>query len=108
MWCTNTLPSIQVLARVVCLAQYTLTTLERAITHPNQIIKPSTIFKTSKEGYHLVVQLKPDMISNSMAQEFPSPFCEFTKPFFKLPLAGQDLRKEALDKLRVSLFKKIF
>lgn len=104
VWTSNLRPNVNVLARVTILARQALAIIEPAIASTTeQFIKPSKLFTASHQGYDLVIQLKPELVANSLGVEFASPFKSFFKPNFRLPLAGADFLNNAIEKLRVSL-----
>ncbi|XP_037956173.1 nucleolar protein 6 isoform X2 [Teleopsis dalmanni] len=101
LWSTSTKPNANVLARVTILARQALAIIESSLLSIDEIfIKPSKLFTASNQGYNLIIQLKPDMVPNTMATDFGSPFTAMGKPNWRLPLADTNFVKAAVQKLR--------
>ncbi|XP_055850097.1 nucleolar protein 6 [Episyrphus balteatus] len=93
-------PIIPVLARVKLLAKHALNLIEPIILTPSWVIKPHKLFTASKEGYDMLIRLKPDFVPNCMANEYPSGFSEWTLPNFRQFPSGQNFLKFAITDLR--------
>ena len=108
LWTTPQLPNVNVLARVTILARQALSIVEPSVLscESDSFVKPSKLFKPSNVGYDLVIQLKPDMIHNTLAFDFGSSFAALTKPNWRLPQADSNFVQQALSKLRVSILNK--
>ncbi|KAL9872396.1 nucleolar protein 6 Mat89Ba isoform 2-T2 [Glossina fuscipes fuscipes] len=100
IWSSADQPNPFVLARVTLLARQCLEYLERSLISPAQFIKPSRLFTPSSEGYHLIIQIKPDNVANTLAHDFGSAFVEYSKPNWRLSLAGTNFLKTAVEQLR--------
>uniref|UniRef100_A0A1A9W458 Nucleolar protein 6 n=1 Tax=Glossina brevipalpis TaxID=37001 RepID=A0A1A9W458_9MUSC len=100
IWSSAEKPNHFVLARVKLLAKQSLDNLEMSLTSTAHFIKPSKLFMPSNEGYHLIIQIKPDNVTNTFAHEFGSAFVEYFKPNWRLPLAGTNFLKTAVEQLR--------
>uniref|UniRef100_A0A1A9UX07 Nrap protein domain-containing protein n=1 Tax=Glossina austeni TaxID=7395 RepID=A0A1A9UX07_GLOAU len=50
-------------------------------------------------GCHLIIQIKPDNVTNTLAHEFGSAFEEYSKPNWRLSLAGTNFLKTAVEQL---------
>ncbi|XP_020715347.1 nucleolar protein 6 isoform X2 [Ceratitis capitata] len=100
LWSSGSKPNINVLARVTLLARHSLDIIETALLSTMEFIKPGRIFVPPNNGYDLVIQLKPDMVSNSWAHEFGTSFTARSKPNWRLPLADSNFLQKAVQKLR--------
>ncbi|XP_061392483.1 nucleolar protein 6 [Musca vetustissima] len=100
IWTSEQQPNIHVLARVTLLARQCLEIIESSLLTNASFIKPAYIFKAPTEGYDLVIQLKPEAVSNALTFELGSPFVDFTKPNWHMPLAGSNFMRNAVQKLR--------
>lgn len=103
LWSSGSKPNINVLARVTLLARHSLDIIETALLSTMEFIKPGRIFVPPNNGYDLVIQLKPDMVSNSWAHEFGTSFTARSKPNWRLPLADSNFLQKAVQKLRVCM-----
>lgn len=105
VWSSSQQPNVHVLARVTILARQCLDIIESTLLSSSAMfVKAAKIFKASSDGYDLVIQIKPEAAPNTLAFEFGSPFVDFTKPNWHMPLAGTDFIKSAVLKLRVRSF----
>lgn len=103
IWSSNEQPNVHVLARVTLLARQCLEMIESSLLSTSlSFIKAVKLFKAPTQGYDLVIQLNPENVSNTLAFDFGSPFVQFTKPNWHMPLAGSNFLSKAVDKLRVS------
>uniref|UniRef100_A0A1A9VG95 Nucleolar protein 6 n=1 Tax=Glossina austeni TaxID=7395 RepID=A0A1A9VG95_GLOAU len=100
IWSSAEQPNPFVVARVTKLARQCLDYLERSLISPTRFIKPSRLFMPCSEGYHLIIQIKPDNVTNTLAHEFGSAFVEYSKPNWRLSLAGTNFLKTAVQQLR--------
>uniref|UniRef100_A0A1I8NBL1 Nucleolar protein 6 n=1 Tax=Musca domestica TaxID=7370 RepID=A0A1I8NBL1_MUSDO len=100
IWTSEQLPNTHVLARVTLLARQCLEIIESTLLTSATFIKPVHIFKAPTEGYDLVIQLKPEAVSNTLTFELGSPFVDFTKPNWHMPLADSNFMRNAVQKLR--------
>ncbi|XP_011199352.2 nucleolar protein 6 [Bactrocera dorsalis] len=100
LWTSACKPNINVLARVTLLARHALDIIENALLSTKPFIKPGQIFIAPNNGYDFVIQLKPDLVSNSWAHEFGSSFTARTRPNWRLPLADSNFLQNTMEKLR--------
>lgn len=102
-WSTHAQPTAAIVHHIVSLAECTFYNIDFTITSEGeQFIKASKVFMASNKGYDLLIQIKPDQIPNTLCFEYGSPFVEYSKPNWQLPLAGLNYMKEAISRLRVN------
>ncbi|KAM7363177.1 nucleolar protein 6 Mat89Ba [Cochliomyia hominivorax] len=101
IWSNEGQPNVHVLAKVTLLARQSLEIIETTLlSNTLTFIKPARIFRAPTQGYDLIIQLCPDNVSNTLAFEFGSPFMDFTKPNWHMPLAASNFLANVVDKLR--------
>ncbi|KAH8288604.1 hypothetical protein KR054_006082, partial [Drosophila jambulina] len=104
LWTSDEAPSQRVLGHVTRLARHALEIVETSLMSKDlRFVRPAQLFRASNEGYDLVIQLKPDLVPNSLCYDLGSPFVSFGQPNFELPRAGAEHRlAEIVNQLRVS------
>ncbi|XP_017004505.2 nucleolar protein 6 [Drosophila takahashii] len=101
LWTSDESPSQRVLGHVTRLARHSLEIIENSLmTKDLRFVRPAQLFRASNEGYDLVIQLKPDLVPNSLCYDLGSPFVSFGKPNFLLPRAGADRLARIVGQLR--------
>lgn len=100
LWASASKPNNNVLFRVTLLARHALDIIENALLSTKPFIKPGQLFIAPNNGYDLVIQLKPDLVSNSWAHEFGSSFTVRSRPNWRLPLADSNFLQSTIEKLR--------
>lgn len=70
-------------------------------------VRPAQLFVPSGEGYDLVIQLKPDLVMNTLCYDLGSPFVPLSQRNFRLPLAGRSQLARIVEQLRVCKRKPI-
>ncbi|XP_017858430.1 PREDICTED: nucleolar protein 6 [Drosophila arizonae] len=101
LWTTDDCPSKPVLGRVTLLARHALQLIESSLLSPSLgFVRPAQLFIASGEGYDLVVELKPDLLPNTLCYDLGSPFLPFSQRNFRLPLAGIDQLAKIVQQLR--------
>ncbi|XP_068153194.1 nucleolar protein 6 [Drosophila tropicalis] len=101
LWTTDETPNRLVLNHVSKLARHALELIETNLMSKSlQFLRPAQLFRASNEGYDLVIQLKPELLANSLNYDMGSPFVDFGQPNFNLPLAGQDRLAHIVAQLR--------
>ncbi|KAH8344265.1 hypothetical protein KR084_009047, partial [Drosophila pseudotakahashii] len=101
LWTSEQSPSQRVLGHVTRLARHSLEIIENSLmTKDLRFVRPAQLFRASNEGYDLVIQLKPDLVPNSLSYDLGSPFVSFGKPNFLLPRAGADRLARIVGHLR--------
>lgn len=107
LWASASKPNNNVLFRVTLLARHALDIIENALLSTKPFIKPGQLFIAPNNGYDLVIQLKPDLVSNSWAHEFGSSFTVRSRPNWRLPLADSNFLQSTIEKLRVCTYIQI-
>ncbi|EDV93823.1 GH18079 [Drosophila grimshawi] len=103
LWTSDECPSKPVLARVTLLARHALQLIEtRLLSQRLTFVRPAHLFMPSGEGYDLVIQLKPDLVSNTLCYDLGSPFVQFSQRNFRLPQAGSDQLARIVEQLRAA------
>ncbi|XP_030572283.1 nucleolar protein 6 [Drosophila novamexicana] len=101
LWTSNNSPSKPVLGRVTLLARHALQLIESSLLSPKlAFVRPAQLFMASADGYDLVIQLKPDLLSNTLCYDLGSPFLPFSQRNFRLSLAGSDQLAKIVQQLR--------
>ncbi|KAL7730970.1 hypothetical protein ACLKA6_014201 [Drosophila palustris] len=103
LWTTDELPNKPVLARVTLLARHALQLIESSMMSQNLgFVRPAQLFVPSGEGYDLVIQLKPDLVTNTLCYDLGSPFVPMSQRNFRLPLAGSSQLARIVEQLRAA------
>lgn len=103
LWTNDESPSKPVLARVTLLARHALELIETSLLSQRlTFVRPAQLFVPSGEGYDLVIQLKTDLVANTLCYDLGSPFQPFTQRNFRLPPAGSNQLPNIVQQLRVS------
>ncbi|KAH8359720.1 hypothetical protein KR093_008614, partial [Drosophila rubida] len=101
LWTADELPNKQVLARVTLLARHALQLIEGSLLSQRlAFVRPAQLFVPSGEGYDLVIQLKPDLVVNTLCYDFGSPFVPLSQRNFRLPLAGSKPLAKIVEQMR--------
>ncbi|XP_017076437.2 nucleolar protein 6 [Drosophila eugracilis] len=101
LWTSDQSPSQRVLGHVTRLARHSLEIIESSLMSKDlRFVRPAQLFRASNEGYDLVIQLKPDLVSNSLTYDLGSPFVSFGQPNFNLPRAGANNLAKIVRQLR--------
>ncbi|KAI8044908.1 nucleolar protein 6 [Drosophila gunungcola] len=101
LWTSEQSPSQRVLGHVTRLARHALEIIETSLMSKDlRFVRPAQLFRASNEGYDLVIQLKPDLVPNSLSFDLGSPFVSFSQPNFLLPPAGADRLARIVRQLR--------
>jgi len=102
LWTSDESPSQRVLGHVTRLARHSLEIIETSIMSKDlRFVRPAQLFRASNEGYDLVIQLKPDLVPNTLSFDLGSPFVSFSQPNYLLPPAGADRLARIVEQLRV-------
>lgn len=105
LWTTEECPSKPVLGRVTILARHALELIESSLMSPTiRFVRPAQLFMASGDGYDLVIELKPDLLPNTLCYDLGSSFLPISLRNFRLPLAGSDQLAKIVQQLRVSSF----
>ncbi|XP_034112362.1 nucleolar protein 6 isoform X2 [Drosophila albomicans] len=103
LWTSDELPNKPVLARVTLLARHALQLIESSLLSERlAFVRPAQLFVPSSEGYDLVIQLKPDLVANTLCFDFGSPFEPLSQRNFRLPLAGSQQLAQIVQQLRAA------
>lgn len=103
LWTSEESPNKPVLARVTLLARHALQLIETSLLSQRlSFVRPAQLFVPSAEGYDLVIQLKSDLIANTLCYDLGSPFLPLSQRNFRLPLAGSNELASIVQQLRVS------
>ncbi|KAH8417147.1 hypothetical protein KR222_004756, partial [Zaprionus bogoriensis] len=101
LWTSDECPNRPVLARVTLLARHALQLIETSLLSQRlRFVRPAQLFVPSGEGYDLVIQLKPDLVANTLCHDLGSPFLPFSQRNFRLPLAGSNHLASIVQQLR--------
>ncbi|XP_016948963.1 nucleolar protein 6 [Drosophila biarmipes] len=101
LWTSDESPSPLVLGHVTRLARHSLEIIETSIMSKDlRFVRPAQLFRASNEGYDLVIQLKPELVPNTLSYELGSPFVSFSQPNYHLPPAGADYLARIVRDLR--------
>ncbi|KAH8326221.1 hypothetical protein KR067_003582, partial [Drosophila pandora] len=101
LWTSEQAPNRPVLAHVTKLARHSFEILQTSLMSKDlRFVRPAQLFRASNEGYDLVIQLKPDLVPNTLCYDLGSPFVSFGQPNFQTPLAGVDRLADVVSQLR--------
>ncbi|ALC45900.1 Mat89Ba [Drosophila busckii] len=101
LWTNDNWPNKSVLGRITLLAAHALKLIESSLySDAIGFVRPAQLFKASNDGYDLVIQLKPEMLSSTLCYEHGSPFLSNSQRNFRLPLANCYQLSQIVKKLR--------
>ncbi|KAH8295120.1 hypothetical protein KR018_007548, partial [Drosophila ironensis] len=101
LWTSDQAPSSLVLGHVTRLSREALGMIESSLmSKVLRFVRPAQLFRASNEGYDLVIQIRPDVLPNTLCHDHGSPFVPFGQPNFQMGRAGVNCLAKIVNQLR--------